>query len=50
MLSLSTSVVTVGFSRVGQFTLCAKATNSNGDVVSEKIIYNVTDCNKNYYP
>ena len=45
-----TSVVTVGFSRVGQFTLCAKATNSNGDVVSEKIIYNVTDCNKNYYP
>ena len=45
-----TSVVTVSFSKVGQVTLCAKATNSNGDVVSEKIIYNVTDCNKNYYP
>ena len=45
-----TSVVTVSFSRVGQFSLCAKATNSNGDVMTEKVIYNVIDCNKNYYP
>jgi hypothetical protein len=44
------SVVTVSFSKQGQLSLCAKATNSNGDVDSIKIIYNVTDCNKNYYP
>jgi hypothetical protein len=44
------SVVTVSFSRQGQFSLCVKATNSNGDVDSYKTIYNVTDCNKNYYP
>ena len=45
-----TSVVTVSFSKVGQVSLCAKATNSNGDVITEKVIYNVIDCNKNYYP
>lgn len=39
-----TSVVTVSFLRVGQFSLCAKATNSNGDVMTEKLIYNVTNC------
>lgn len=44
------SVTTVSFSQKGQFTLCAKATNSNGDVQSERIVYNVTDCNKTYYP
>jgi len=44
------SVVTVSFTKQGQFTLCAQATNSNGDVISEKIIYNVTDCDQNYYP
>jgi len=44
------SVVTVSFTTQGQFTLCARATNSNGDVTNEKVIYNVTDCNKNYYP
>ena len=44
------SVVTVSFSTTGQFTLCAKGTNSNGDTTTQKIIYNVTDCNKNYFP
>jgi len=44
------SVVTVSFTKQGQFTLCAQATNSNGDVDNYKLIYNVTDCNKNYYP
>jgi len=44
------SVVTVSFTAQGQLTLCAQATNSNGDVTNEKIIYNVTDCNQNYYP
>tara|TARA_R110000850_G_scaffold130329_2_gene250882 strand:+ start:429 stop:1148 length:720 start_codon:yes stop_codon:yes gene_type:complete len=45
-----TSTVTVSFSRVGQVFLCAKATDSNGNVTSEKVIYNVVDCNQNYYP
>lgn len=45
-----TSVVTVSFSKQGQFTLCARGTNSNGDVDNIKVIYNVTDCDKNYYP
>lgn len=44
------SVVTVSFSTVGQFTLCAKATDSIGNVKSEKVIYNVIKCNNNYYP
>lgn len=44
------SSVTVSFIRVGQFTLCATATDSNGNVTSEKVIYNVTECKKNYYP
>lgn len=44
------SVVTVSFSKVGQFTLCAKATNSNGDVKTEKSIYNVIDCHQNIFP
>tara|TARA_R110002096_G_scaffold6702_2_gene30569 strand:- start:208 stop:927 length:720 start_codon:yes stop_codon:yes gene_type:complete len=44
------STVTVSFSTVGQFTLCSKATDSIGNVTSEKVIYNVTDCNNNYYP
>ena len=44
------SSVTVGFSKIGQVTLCAKATDSNGNVTSDKVIYNVIDCNKNYYP
>jgi hypothetical protein len=44
------SVVTVSFTSTGQFSLCAMATNSNGDTKTEKIIYNVIDCNKNYYP
>lgn len=43
------SAVTVSFTRQGQFTLCAQATSSNGDVTSEKVIYNVVDCDKNYY-
>ena len=50
MIDGSISLVTVSFSRVGQFTLCAKATNSNGDVITEKVIYNVIDCDNNYYP
>ena len=44
------SLVTVSFSKVGQFTLCAKATNSNGDVITEKVIYNVLDCHQNVFP
>lgn len=44
------SVVTVSFSKVGQFTLCARATNSNGDVITEKVIYNVLDCHQNVFP
>lgn len=44
------SVVTVSFSKVGQFTLCAKATNSNGDVDTLKLIYNVIDCHQNIFP
>lgn len=44
------SVVTVSFSKVGQFTLCARATNSNGDVTTEKLIYNVLDCHQNVFP
>lgn len=44
------SVVTVSFTKQGQFTLCAKATNSNGDKTTEKVIYNVVNCNQNYYP
>ncbi|QDP67559.1 MAG: hypothetical protein Unbinned5350contig1004_66 [Prokaryotic dsDNA virus sp.] len=40
----SLSVVTVGFSQQGQFSLCAKATNSNGDIESYKITYNVDNC------
>lgn len=44
------SVVTVSFSKVGQFTLCAKATNSNGDVDTFKLIYNVIDCHQNIFP
>ena len=44
------SVATVSFTSQGQFTLCARATNSNSNVISKKFIYNVTDCNKNYYP
>jgi len=46
----SMSIVTVSFSTAGQFTLCAKATNSDGDVKSEKVIYNVIKCSSNYYP
>ncbi len=49
-ISGSVSVVTVSFSKQGQFTLCAKATNSNGDKITEKIIYNVVNCKQNYYP
>jgi hypothetical protein len=45
-----TSVATVSFNRVGQFTLCAKATDSDGNVKEVKVMYNVTDCNNNYYP
>lgn len=45
-----TSSVTVSFTTVGQFTLCAKATDEAGNVTSQKIIYNVTDCLNNYYP
>ncbi len=44
------SVVTVSFSKVGQFTLCARATNSNGDVITEQVIYNVLDCHQNVFP
>ena len=44
------SVVTVSFSTVGQFTLCAKATDTLGNVKSTKVIYNVIECNNNYYP
>lgn len=44
------SLVTVSFSKVGQFTLCARATNSNGDVITEKLIYNVLDCHQNVFP
>ena len=44
------SLVTVSFSKVGQFTLCARATNSNGDVTTEKVIYNVIDCHQNIFP
>lgn len=46
----NTSTVTVSFLKVGQVFLCAKATDSNGNVTSEKVIYNVIDCNQNYYP
>ena len=46
----SISVVTVSFTKQGQYTLCAKATNSNGDTTTEKVIYNVIDCKQNYYP
>ena len=46
----NTSTVTVGFSTVGQFTLCAKATDSGGNVKSVKVIYNVIKCKNNYYP
>jgi hypothetical protein len=49
-ISEGISVVTVSFTKQGQFTLCAQATNSNGDVINEKVIYNVIDCDKNYYP
>ena len=46
----NTSTVTVSFSTVGQFTLCAKATDSGGNVKSVKVIYNVIKCKNNYYP
>ena len=45
-----TSTVTVSFLKVGQVFVCAKATDSNGNITSEKVIYNVIDCNQNYYP
>ena len=44
------SVVTVSFSKVGQFTLCARAINSNGDAITEKVIYNVLDCKQDFLP
>ena len=44
------SSVTVSFAKIGQVTLCATATDSNGNVETDKVIYNVIDCNKNYYP
>ena len=40
----------ISFSSVGQFTLCATATDSQGNVKTEKFIYNVTKCARNYYP
>jgi len=45
-----TSVATISFDRVGQFTVCATATDTNGNVKSEKFIYNATKCLDNYYP
>ena len=44
------SNATVSFYKVGQFTLCAKATDDQGNTKTEKFIYNVTECAKNYYP
>jgi hypothetical protein len=44
------STVTVSFTKVGQFTLCAKATDSNGNAITEKVIYNVLDCHQNIFP
>ncbi len=45
----NSSQVTVSFSREGQFTLCAKATDDTGNVKTSKVIYNVTNCKQNYY-
>ena len=50
LITETTSTVTVSFTRQGQYSLCAKATNTNGDVITEKFIYNVIDCNQTYYP
>jgi hypothetical protein len=38
------SVVTITFDMVGQFTMCATATKSDGEVKIEKFIYNSVDC------
>jgi len=46
----TTSIATISFDRLGQFTVCATATSSTGNVTSKKVIYNVTKCIENYYP
>ena len=48
----NTSVVTVSFNSVGQFQLCVIATNSNGDVKNERLVYNSVDCKQTspYFP
>lgn len=38
------SVATISFDRVGQFTVCVKATSSSGNVETQKFIYNAIDC------
>lgn len=44
------SQVTISFNSAGQFTLCVKATNSQGDVKTERFVYNANDCiNRNGY-
>ena len=50
VITETTSNVTVSFARQGQYSLCVTATNTNGDVITEKFIYNVVGCNQNYYP
>jgi hypothetical protein len=44
------SSVTISFSKVGQFTLCARAVDSNGNATTEKVIYNVLDCHQTIFP
>lgn len=40
------SDVTVAFNKTGQFQVCVKATNSNGDVKNVKYIYNSISCKR----
>jgi hypothetical protein len=46
------SVVTVSFNSTGQFQLCAVATNSNGDIKNERLVFNSIDCKQatQYFP
>tara|TARA_R110002033_G_scaffold165439_1_gene203348 strand:+ start:8030 stop:8755 length:726 start_codon:yes stop_codon:yes gene_type:complete len=46
------SVVTIAFSKTGQFNMCAIATNSNGDVKNQRFTFNSIDCKqaRPYFP
>jgi hypothetical protein len=48
----NTSSATISFTTEGQFQMCIVATNSNGDVKNERIVYNSVDCKKvtPYFP